>query len=108
MGQQRQEEIKRLFKVLDQVCGRASDIFLTGLYCNLKATVKTIGSLVKVWLCHEAGLGIKVQTMKKLLGWLTCPDLLDPYPILLTSSGYCHLSHTPCMGRGTERDKGHR
>lgn len=39
MGQQRHEEVKRLLRVLDQVCGRTGDIFLTDLYCNLKATV---------------------------------------------------------------------
>lgn len=68
MGQQRHEEVRRLLKVLDQVCGGSRDIFLTGLYCNLKVTVYSTESLVKVWLCHEAGLGIKVQTMENLLG----------------------------------------
>lgn len=52
--------------------------FCSGLYCNLKVTVYSTGSLVEVWLCHEAGLEIKVQTMENALGQLSWPDLFDP------------------------------
>lgn len=38
MDHQKHEELRRLLKILDQVCVRDRDIFLTGLSCNLKAT----------------------------------------------------------------------
>lgn len=70
VGQQKHEEVRRLVKVLEVCCG-SRNIFLTGLYCNLKITVYSTGSLAKVQHCHDVGLGIKVQTMENLLGWLS-------------------------------------